>query len=125
MRSLFPLAFAAALGFCATSAIAENAPRQCFALNQVNNTQVGDPSTLYARVRGDIWRIGMTSACLTGLGSDGLIFEPTGAGQSRVCGPLDLNVRQRQGGIITSCIIKDVRKLTAEEAAALPKKARP
>ncbi|MCC7268457.1 MAG: hypothetical protein IT546_14125 [Caulobacteraceae bacterium] len=124
MKPLFALALAAALALPAAASNAQDAPRQCFHLSRMEGTRAADASTLYAKVGRDTWRFDMAGACLSTVASDGLIVEPVG-GRSTVCGPLDLNIRARNGGIVTSCIVRSLTRLTPDEAAALPKKARP
>ena len=125
MRPLATLLLSAALALPAGAALSQGAPRQCFALRNMDNTRVADAQTLYARVRGrDVWRFDMAGACLSRQSSDGLLVSPTG-GRATICGPLDVDIRSRYGGMETPCIVRGVTKLTPREAAALPKKLRP
>lgn len=125
MRPLSALILAAALALPAGAAMAQaQAPRQCFVLRNMDGTRAADSRTLYAKVSRDVWRFDMSGACLNTVSSDGLIVKPVG-GRATVCGPLDLDISGRNGGITTPCIVKSLTKLTPEEAAALPKKARP
>ena len=124
MKRLSVLALAAGLALPAVAAGAQDAPRQCFHLRSMDSTRAADARTLYAKVGRDTWRFDMAGACLSTVSSDGLIIEPIG-GRSTACGPLDLNIKARNGGIATPCIIKSLTKLTPDEAAALPKKDRP
>lgn len=125
MRPLSALVLAAALAVPAGAVAAQaQAPRQCFVLRNMDGTRAADSRTLYAKVSRDIWRFDMSGACLSTVSSDGLIVKPLG-GRSTVCGPLDLDISARNGGIVTPCLIKSLTKLTPEEAAALPKSARP
>lgn len=123
MRPLSALALAAALALPAGAAQAQQS-RQCFVLRNMDGTRAADSRTLYAKVSRDIWRFDMSGACLSTASSDGLIVKPLG-GRATVCGPLDLDISGRNGGITTPCIIKSLTKLTPEEAAALPTNARP
>ncbi|HYD46434.1 MAG TPA: hypothetical protein VEA79_14295 [Phenylobacterium sp.] len=124
MKPLSALVLAAALALPAAAAGAQDAPRQCFVLRNMDGTRAADARTLYAKVGRDIWRFDMAGACLSTVSSDGLIVEPVG-GRSTVCGPLDLNIKGRNGGIAVPCIVRSLTKLTPEEAAALPKGDRP
>lgn len=124
MKPLSALVLAAALALPAGAASAQDAPRQCFVLRNMDSTRASDARTLYAKVGRDIWRFDMAGACLSTVSSDGLIVEPVG-GRATVCGRLDLNIKGRNGGIATPCIVRSLTKLTPEEAAAVPKGDRP
>ena len=124
MKRLSALAVAAGLALPPAAAGAQDAPRQCFQLRNMDNTRASDARTLYAKVGRDTWRFDMAGACLSTVSSDGLIVEPVG-GRSTVCGPLDLNIKARNGGVTVPCIVRSLNKLTPEQAAALPKSDRP
>jgi hypothetical protein len=124
MKPLPALVLAATLAMPVAGANAQDAPRQCFQLRSMDNTRAADARTLYAKVGRDTWRFDMAGACLSTVSSDGLIVEPVG-GRSTVCGPLDLNIKARNGAVAVPCIVRSLTKLTPEEAAALPKGDRP
>lgn len=124
MKHLSALALIVGLAVPAAAAGAQDAPRQCFQLRSMDSTRAADARTLYAKVGRDTWRFDMAGACLSPVSSDGLIVEPVG-GRSTVCGPLDLNIKARNGGIVAPCIVRSLTKLTPEEAVALPKRDRP
>lgn len=106
---------------------AKPATSQCFRVSQIDNHTKGDNQTLYLSVRNkEVFRLGMSGSCLTGVSSsDPLVLTPT-AGTDLICRPLDLDLKVRMGpGGLTPCIIKDITKLTPEQVAALPPKVKP
>ena len=129
MKSLL---IAAAIALAAPAAFAETtvkpaAGSQCFRVSQIQNHKKADNETLYIGVRNkEVFRLGMSGACLTGTtSSDPLILETVG-GTDLVCRPIDLNLKVKMGpGGVSPCIIKDITKLKPEEIAALPPKLKP
>ena len=106
---------------------AKPAASSCFRMSQIDNHTKGDAQTLYLSVRHrDVYRLGMAGNCLAGASSnDALVMEPT-AGVDLICRPLDLDLKVRTSpGMLSPCIIKDITKLTPEQAAALPPKVKP
>ena len=100
---------------------------QCFRMSQIDNHTKGDDQTLYLSVRHrDVYRLSMSGNCLAGASSnDALVMQPT-AGVDLICRPLDLDLKVRTSpGMLSPCIIKDITKLTPEQAAALPPRVKP
>ncbi|WGU41314.1 DUF6491 family protein [Phenylobacterium sp. NIBR 498073] len=100
---------------------------QCFRMSQIDNHTKGDDQTVYLSVRHrDVYRLGMSGNCLAGASSnDALVMAPT-AGVDLICRPLDLDIKVHTNpGMLSPCIIKDITKLTPEQAAALPPKIKP
>ena len=103
------------------------ASSQCFRMSQIDNHTKGDDQTLYLSVRHrDVYRLSMSGNCLAGASSnDALVMQPT-AGADLICRPLDLDLKVRTSpGMLSPCIIKDITKLTPEQAAALPPRVKP
>jgi hypothetical protein len=103
------------------------ASSQCFRMSQIDNHTKGDDQTLYLSVRHrDVYRLSMSGNCLAGASSnDALVMQPT-AGVDLICRPLDLDLKVRTSpGMLSPCIIKDITKLTPEQAAALPPRVKP
>ena len=70
--------------------------------------------------RDDVYQVDMRSACLTGaLASDPLILRPTGASDV-VCDRMDMDIGVKTPIGATPCMIENVRRLTAQEVAAMP-----
>lgn len=110
----------------AQAAPAEQGGRSCFYSRQWNGWRAPDASTIYIRVGvRDIYRLDLTNACQA-LRSPGAVLVNRVRGGSSICSPLDLDLRVSQGhGFATPCLVKTMTKLTPDEAAALPKAARP
>jgi hypothetical protein len=133
MKSLTPaLAPLAAVSAAALLAAALAAPPRpapaCFWIRNITNFAASDTSTLYLRVGGNqVWRLQLFSNCIDLDWVHHLAIRSRGVG-SNVCeGPnpgIDVVVRDIAIGR-QSCPVTDVRKLTPDEVAALPKNARP
>lgn len=98
----------------------------CFRMSQIRNHKKLDASTLLVSVGSkSVYRWEMLGNCLAGVSSsDPLIMTPV-AGTDMICRPIDLDLKVRMGSIPAPCIIKSFKKLTPDEVAALPAKARP
>ena len=120
-----PKAYSAADASAMTDVVAVEAG-SCFRMSQIRNHKKFDNSTLMVEVgRGSVYRWEMGGACLAGASSsDPLIMSPV-AGADVICRPIDLNLKVKTGPIASPCIIKSFRKLSPDEIAALPAKARP
>lgn len=120
-----PKAYSAADASAMTDVVAVEAG-SCFRMSQIRNHKKFDNSTLIVEVgSGSVYRWEMGGACLAGASSsDPLIMSPV-AGTDVICRPIDLNLKIKTGGIASPCIIKSFEKLTPDEIAALPPKARP
>ena len=121
-----PVAYSAADANAMTDVVAVEAG-SCFRMSQIRGHKKLDDSTLVVAVgQNAVYRWEMSGKCLAGAtSSDPLILSPSG-GSDVICRPIDLDLKIKTGGAIaTPCIIKAFRKLTSEEVAALPPKARP
>ena len=121
MRTTLIITAVAAVAL-AGPALAQPKPKQeCFATNQLGHTTAPDDSTLNARVGKDVWQVKMASPC------HNLSFNSSGyllnlhSGVTNICGPVDLDITVRGPGG-EKCFPQTVRKLSAAEVAALPKK---
>ena len=120
-----PQAYSAADASAMTDVVAVEAG-SCFRMSQIRNHKKLDNSTLLVEVgNGSVYRWEMGGSCLAGTtSSDPLIMTPV-AGTDVICRPIDLDLKVKSGPIASPCIIKAFRKLTPDEVAALPAKARP
>ncbi len=100
---------------------------ECFYSSEWQGWRAPDARTLYMRVNGrDIWKAEMSDDCsmLRGIG---VHLVTRFHGTSTVCSPLDLDITVADDTSIgrETCIVKTLRKLTKEEAAAIPRKDQP
>ncbi len=127
MKIALPLLTGLALAAVAVgpSQAADNSA--CFRLSQMQGHTVADSHTLYVGVSGrhDVYRIGMSGACLAAkTDSDPLITRDLG-GSDLVCKPIDLDLAVGGMGGVSHCIVSDIQKLSPAQVAALPKKLKP
>ena len=114
-----------ALGLAAPVVHAQDKGEQCFYQHSIEGfVPTDDEKTVYLRVAGGaVYRIDLRSQC------PGLAFrdriELNQFGNGTICGPLDLDLRLRQGRIAVPCLIEGLHRLTPAELAAVPKKYRP
>jgi hypothetical protein len=115
-------------GLCAGTARAEGAasagaPRQCFSTRDIRNFAAQDDYTINLNIaRRDVYQLKTIINCPDVGLRGGLDFK---AASEQVCGPLDMALVTRTPIGPRECAVKSIRKLTAEEVAALPKRARP
>ena len=65
----------------------------CFRMSQIDNHTKGDDQTLYLSVRHrDVYRLGMSVACLAGASSSDPLVMQTAGGSDLICRPLDLDL---------------------------------
>jgi len=98
----------------------------CFRSSDIRNHTVGDDHTLYIDVAGrDVYRIGMSGACLAAaMPSDPIVMRQP-PGTSIICRPIDMDISISKGGISSPCIVNSIVRLTPSEVAALPPRLRP
>ena len=97
----------------------------CFLQRNINGFSAPNDRTVYVRVGvKEIWRLDLMNDCtgLTFRNSFGLQGSPT---SPWICNPLDATVRFHEPGARMICPVSAIHRLTAEEAAALPKRDRP
>lgn len=98
--------------------------RACFHSRNINNFTIPDDRTVYLRVGvSDIWRLDLMSNCPELTFRRNLSFTRSGVGM--ICSPLDMTIRFNQRGARRVCPVSAMRRLTPEEAAALPRGVRP
>jgi len=127
-------AFAAALAFTAAAqpppAAARTRPpaRACFWIRNVSNFAAADTSTLYLRVGvSQVWRLTLFANCFNLDWVHHVGLDARGVGSNICEGPnpgVDVVVRDVAFGR-QRCPVIDVRRLTPDEIAALPRGARP
>lgn len=132
MRTTTTLALAAALlaGGAAVSIAADKPAakydaRQCFYTRNVTSFAAPDEKTLYVRVNvRDVYRFDMFGTCPDIDWNQRLALVSRGS--SWICTGMDAEViTQRTGLGPQRCPVSNVRKLTPEEVAALPRRAKP
>ncbi len=119
-------AVAAAMA-AAAPASAETKPNSsCFQLNQLQSTRPDGDMKIYARVGvNTFYRIDLAHRCTSlPYAWNHLVITPTG-GTNLICGPLDFDLKVNDNGMLEPCFVKSITRLTPEEAAAIPKKAKP
>lgn len=107
-----------------TGAAQSTPARACFFSRDVRGFAAPDSKTLYLRVRSkDVYRLDMRGRCAdldwehhVGLDS---------RGSSSICAPIDVTVMVRGPIGVSRCPVEAITRLTPEEVAALPKRARP
>jgi hypothetical protein len=102
----------------------------CFYTRDITSHTVGDDRTLYIRLRNnDVYRLGMSGACLAGARSSDPIIMREPPGTTYACRPIDLDISVTLGGlpsgIPSPCIVDSLARLTPAQAAALPPRLRP
>lgn len=113
---------------CAGTALGQgapkaDAPRQCFSTRDIRNFAAQDDYTVNLNIaRRDVYQLKTIINCPDVGLRGGLDFK---AASEQVCGPLDMTLVTRTPIGPRECALKSIRKLTSQEAAALPKRARP
>ena len=133
MRKLTTLAAAAALlatGAAAPSAAAAKPEakydaHQCFYTRNVTSFAAPDEKTLYVRVGvRDVYRFDMFGTCPDIDWNQSLALVSRAS--SWICSGMDADVVTHRTGLgAQRCPVSNVRKLTPEEVAALPRRAKP
>lgn len=131
MRMTITLAALAAMmvGGASPAALAKPAPKydrqQCFYTKNVESFAAPDDQTLYVRVTGrDVYRFDMFGHCPDIDWNQRLALVSRGS--SWICSGMDAEVITHATGLGPQrCPVAHMRKLTPEEVAALPKRARP
>jgi hypothetical protein len=95
--------------------------RSCFYTNSIDGYSAVDDHTLLVRVGRDIYRAGLMSDC-PGLTFRHTLVLKTATGSGSVCGAIDLDIGFTDHGITEKCPVRDLRRLSPGEVAAIPKK---
>jgi hypothetical protein len=120
-------ALAAVVAICATLPTAEAGPAgdgsgACFRLENIQNSKMAGPRTLYVRADGGrTFRIEFAGDC-NSASSYSLVLHPAN-NNDQICHAIELNVRVRDTGEF--CEPRTMVRLTPDEAAALPARVRP
>ena len=129
-RALCTLAAAAAALACAPAAPAQphadSRNDSCFRLSMLSNWRPDGDRRIYLRVGvNTFYRVDLAARC-TSLPYEGnhLVISPT-PGSDMICRPLDLDLKVSENGVREPCFVKSITRLTPEEAAAIPRKAKP
>ena len=112
----------------AASAAPYQAPRACFFASQLSSWKEAGDRTVYLRVGvSDIYELQLVAPCPDLKYSEAVGIE-AGAGSDHICSGLDVTLRIPRGVVTTGpgrCMGTSLRKLSREEAKALPKGSRP
>jgi hypothetical protein len=101
--------------------------RSCFYVNEFDGWRAPDAKTIYIRTSvSRFYRLDMAQACPSLLWPDTHLIMNV-RGPSTICSAVDWDLKVSSGinGIPVGCIVKTMTPLTAEEAAAIPKKFKP
>ena len=102
--------------------------KECFRFADVRNWVAPDPRTLYFRVYTNrYYRVDLRNEC-SPLRSQGSRLIVHSSGPDLICAPVDLNLRAAESGpgdIPEPCFVKGITRLTPDEVASLPKRAKP
>lgn len=110
----------------APAAMADPHPR-CFSVSELNGWRSPDGKTIYFRAGADrYYRLELARQCST-LKSINPHLLLTNREGNLVCSALDLDVKAGESpdGVVEPCFPKTLAELSAAEAAALPKDAKP
>ena len=130
MKALFIFA-ALGAGLTAAAAFAATetpAGKSCFYASQWSGWKAPNVNTMYMRMKNrDVYEVGFASGCRAIRYTNAFLVS-VGRGQGATCtaNDLDIRVAEENGRMAPqSCIATSLRKLSAEESAALPEKDRP
>ena len=99
--------------------------QQCFYASNITNFTAASDRVVYIRVGvNDVYRLDLMNACPELSFRLGIGLSQANGG-STICSPIDLTIRYRQAGADRICPVRDMRKLSPDEVAALPKRDRP
>ncbi|MFM1961077.1 MAG: hypothetical protein RL588_2594 [Pseudomonadota bacterium] len=98
--------------------------RACFFNRDIRGFAAPDDKTLYLRVRNkEVFRLDMMGRCPDLDWENRIAIDSRGS--SSICDPVDATVLVRGPIGVDRCPVKAITRLTPEEVAALPRKARP
>jgi hypothetical protein len=108
----------------AADAAKPKASRACFYTRNVSSWSAADDKTVYVRVGvKDIYRLDLLGPCPDIDWNWSIALESHGS--SWICSPLDATIIAKSPIGPQRCPVREVTKLTPQEAAALPKKQKP
>lgn len=100
------------------------APRACFFNRDIRGFAAPDDKTLYLRVRSkEVFRLDMMGRCPDLDWENRIAIDSRGS--SSICDAMDATVLVRGPIGVDRCPVRAITRLTPEEVAALPRKARP
>ena len=119
------LAFLAALLLLGIAPAAADPQPRCFSMSEMNGWRSPDGKSIYFRTGADrYYRLDLARECSTLKSiNPHLVLKNRQGGL--VCSALDLNVKASESGIVEPCFPKTLSELSATEAAALPREAKP
>lgn len=98
--------------------------RSCFFNRDIRGFAAPDDKTLYLRVRTkDVYRLEMMGRCPDLDWENRIAIDSRGS--SSICDAVDATVLVRGPIGVDRCPVKSITRLTPEEVAALPRKAKP
>jgi hypothetical protein len=126
-------AAAALVALPAAAANGNDAPRRslhgsdCFSSRDWTDWSSPSPDVLYLKVRHrEVYRVDLLPSGRMSLERPGKYLVSTQRGSNRVCSPVDLDLKLGDlSGFVTPLFPTAISRLTPEEVAALPRKARP
>ena len=100
---------------------------QCFWARNVTSFAAPDDHTVYVKVnQRDVYRLDLLISCPDVDWNQRVALQSSHGAGGSICGPLDAEIISHATGIgHQRCPVKAMHKLTADEIAALPKKAKP
>src|SRR5580698_4318128 len=121
-------AMVAAIAAAPRAGADEKSLKECFRFGEVRNWVAPDPRTLYFRVYTNrYYRVDLANEC-SPLRMQGARLIVRSFGPDLICAPVDLNLRAAESGpgdIPEPCFVKSITRLSPDEVAALPKRAKP
>ncbi|MGH6875872.1 MAG: DUF6491 family protein [Rhizomicrobium sp.] len=129
MRALLLALLGLAIGSAPAAAQSGPAPqRSCFLITEMRGWKAPDDKTIYIRVNlHKIYRLDLAAACpLLTMPESHLITKTRGP--DLVCSAIDWDLAVAQpppAGMPEPCIVKQMTRLTPEQAAAIPPKFKP
>jgi hypothetical protein len=125
-RLLFCVSLVGAAAGSLSASARPASPDQCFLSRDYQDFRPVNDHSFYVRANlHDYYRIDLEGSCPTLTQPDARLITIE-HGQSRICGPLDWELRvAAPPGPAIACIVKSQTRLTPQEAAAIPRDQRP
>lgn len=103
----------------------QGAKRQCFRADMVSNFREGDGTYVNLRVGvREVYRLEFRGKC-PNIGDRPDLGLKTRTGSDLICGPMDVDIVTPTSIGPQTCSVASIRKLSADEIAALPASTRP
>ena len=111
----------------AASAADKQAKDECFWARNVTSFAAPDDHTVYVKVnQHDVFRLDLLISCPDVDWNQRVALQSSHGAGGSICSPLDAEIISHAQGIgHQRCPVKAIHKLTPDEIAALPKKAKP